>query len=685
MQDREGLEERSLQSDRLDSWKEIAAYIRRSERTVRRWERSGGLPVHRVSGPKRATVYAFKSEVDSWWADGGRELDKGSGNAFFEETRARFKPTQGQLAATAAAALAVVTILFVSSGRRGALSPDPGLTQLTFHTGSSTFVAVSRDRQLVAYSSDRGGSYLKLWVQPVSGGEARRLTHGAATDRQPDFSPDGSTIAFRSEWRGGGIYLISAAGGEPRLVSDRGYHPRYSPDGKWIAFSDGRLMIIPAGGGEPRGVAADYFLIDGPPIWTSDSKHLIFLGSPVLSGRSEGFLDWFVASLESGNTVQTGVYAMLRHQGMSPSRPLTYPSDRFGDSVIFSGKLGDATNLWQIRIPSGTWKATEPARRITFGQGKDSHPRVSSGGRLYFTAEQSITHLWKLPVDANRGKVNGPLQQVTHDASIRPGLRGARPRISPDGRKLVFCSRQRGNPDIWMREIETGRERPLTNTNWPEEQPMFSPDGLRVAYVRSNNQGGQSSAYAVEVNGGAPRLLCENCGNLMDWSPDGRHILFGTGQPQRIMLLDVETGRKSEFLAQPAKSLAQAVFSSAKPWIALLTGDDELYIVPFRDKNPPPIEQWIRLATDAENTSPPQWSPDGTLVYFLSLRDDHRCLWAQRFDPDQGKASTAAFAVQHFHGNQHYPWIGSSVSLARDSLVLTLTDITASIWATELR
>lgn len=67
--------------DRLDSWKEIAAYLRRDESTVRRWEKDG-LPVHRHRHKFRAAVFAYKSELDSWWNNGSRQastsMDDGS-------------------------------------------------------------------------------------------------------------------------------------------------------------------------------------------------------------------------------------------------------------------------------------------------------------------------------------------------------------------------------------------------------------------------------------------------------------------------------------------------------------------------------------------------------------------------------------------------------------------------------
>jgi TolB-like protein/Flp pilus assembly protein TadD len=60
---------------RLDSWKEIAAYLKHSERTVRRWQEEG-LPVHRHAHKKRAGVYAYKPELDAWWSDGHARLEE---------------------------------------------------------------------------------------------------------------------------------------------------------------------------------------------------------------------------------------------------------------------------------------------------------------------------------------------------------------------------------------------------------------------------------------------------------------------------------------------------------------------------------------------------------------------------------------------------------------------------------
>ena len=65
--------------ERLDSWKEIAAYLKRDVRTVHRWEHTEGLPVHRHPHQKRGSVFAFKAELDRWWDEGRSNVDPPAG------------------------------------------------------------------------------------------------------------------------------------------------------------------------------------------------------------------------------------------------------------------------------------------------------------------------------------------------------------------------------------------------------------------------------------------------------------------------------------------------------------------------------------------------------------------------------------------------------------------------------
>ena len=90
--------------DRLDSWKEIAAYLRRGVRTVRRWEREEGLPVHRHVHRVAGSVYAFKSEIDRW-RDGSR--------------RSAVRPTAGSRRVRSPGVRSIAVLPFVN------LSTDP--------------------------------------------------------------------------------------------------------------------------------------------------------------------------------------------------------------------------------------------------------------------------------------------------------------------------------------------------------------------------------------------------------------------------------------------------------------------------------------------------------------------------------------------------------------------------------
>jgi len=71
-------ESSEARGERLESWKKIAAYLRRDVRTVQRWEQSNGLPVHRHQRAQRAIPYAYAKELDAWWT---RQSDIAPSNA----------------------------------------------------------------------------------------------------------------------------------------------------------------------------------------------------------------------------------------------------------------------------------------------------------------------------------------------------------------------------------------------------------------------------------------------------------------------------------------------------------------------------------------------------------------------------------------------------------------------------
>jgi hypothetical protein len=84
-----GLPPPSPEEARLESWKEIAVYLRREVRTVQRWEKQEGLPVHRHTHSERASVYAYRSELETWWNNRRPRLEADEAT---EEKPARYRP-----------------------------------------------------------------------------------------------------------------------------------------------------------------------------------------------------------------------------------------------------------------------------------------------------------------------------------------------------------------------------------------------------------------------------------------------------------------------------------------------------------------------------------------------------------------------------------------------------------------
>ena len=149
----------------------------------------------------------------------------------------------------------------------------------------------------MAYASDRAGAgNLDIWRQQLATGEAVRLTSDPADESEPTFSPDGSRIAFRSERDGGGIYIVSAFGGEARLLARHGRRPRFSPDGTRIAYwvptgtvwYVGKVFTISSAGGPPAPFQPE-FASALFPIWSADGTKLLFNGVRDARELPDGF------------------------------------------------------------------------------------------------------------------------------------------------------------------------------------------------------------------------------------------------------------------------------------------------------------------------------------------------------------------------------------------------------------
>src|ERR1700752_2200551 len=211
--------------DRLDSWKEIAAYLNRDVTTVQRWEKREGMPVHRHLHDKLGSVYASRAELDEWTR--GRKLPAASENG--QDSLAQSPaalPARPEIAASTsgwktvfrlAAAIAVLAIggmLWLRKTEYFWRNPIAGARFQTVadFDGVAEAAAVSRDGHFVAFLSDRDGR-VDVWGTQAGSGEFHNLTRGSAPElvnpsvRTMGFSPDGSLVTF---W---GRQKDSASGG----------------------------------------------------------------------------------------------------------------------------------------------------------------------------------------------------------------------------------------------------------------------------------------------------------------------------------------------------------------------------------------------------------------------------------------------------------------------------------------
>jgi serine/threonine protein kinase len=382
----------------------------------------------------------------------------------------------------------MLSVLIVGVGaawwltRPKATSPakTSALRRLTSDSGLTTDPALSPDGKLLAYASDRGGEgNLDIWVQQVSGGEAIRLTRDPADDSEPVFSPDGSKIAFHSDRDGGGIYIMSALGGEARLIGRQGHRPSFSADGSQIAYMVGeqqptavaRSFVVATEGGQSRQIQPG-FLSVVDPIWSPDGRHLLFLGARNPGSALE--INWWIAPSDGGNAVNTGAFEIFRkHALYGPFFPSLWTADSSG--IVFSARSGDAVNLWQVTISPKTWQVTGEPRQLTFGAGSEVQPS-SAAGHIAFSELSEKTSVWSLPIDANAGMVLGEIGRLTETADRDIG-----PSVSTDGIKAAFTRLNGGSTTLWIKDLQNENERSLVREAGTI-YPQITPDGFKVLY-----------------------------------------------------------------------------------------------------------------------------------------------------------------------------------------------------------
>jgi Tol biopolymer transport system component/imidazolonepropionase-like amidohydrolase len=502
--------------------------------------------------------------------------------------------------------------------------------QLTTAVEECSHPSWSPNGDLIAVQSYRGGTF-HIWTMRPDGTGFKQITSGHGDDREPSFSPDGKTIAFSSDRAFKGSYDIwavdvatSALTQWTNSAADE-YEPAWSPDGKRIAFVKG--VIVPGAigasvqgktietldspGGESTTVAkaGNNSRLDAPS-WSPDGSHLAYTqffgaglfvsaarlmvdGQPIKSANDDAFP--FPAVWLSANEL---VYTANGHIVKADLASET-------DSIIpFSAAIESVRPQYRHKVYSFDSAAPRQVKGILA-------PALSPDGtRVAFTA---LNQLWTM-------KIGSKPRQITHDSFYKQS-----PAWSPDGKWLAYVSDKDGTENIYLLNLSTGEEKPLSLTdNSAQIFPAWSPDGKWIAF-----QDQTGATLIAEVATGKIRPLAPSTffPGRPGWSADGSTIAIATVKPytkrfregtSQILMVDVASGKTKFFEPAPFESVTTRtedgpVYSPNGKEMAFVM-DDLLYTMPV-DAHGLPSGPASKL--NDETTDAPTWSGDSSKLLYL--------------------------------------------------------------------
>jgi Tol biopolymer transport system component len=558
--------------NRLDSWKEIAAYLNRDVTTVQRWEKREGMPVHRHLHDKLGSVYAWRAELDVWARGRNFPATQENGDDASSPSPAA-TPARSAIStsitswtfvlpmAAGIAALAIGVILWLEKTEYFWRNPIAAarFQTVTDLDGVAQAAAVSRDGHFVAFLSDRDGQ-MDVWVTQVGSGEFHNLTRGSAPElvnpsvRTMGFSPDGSLVTFWARKQGsssGGdisIWAVPTLGGQPRPYLEGVAEFDWSHDGSRLAYHT-------PGPGDPLFVSNGSKRSEGPPIftapaglhchfplWAPDSGYIYFV-----QGALPDKLDiWRIRP--SGGTPEriTSHSGRVTHPVLLDRRTLMYlASDPDGSGPwLYSvdverripHKLSSGLDrytslaasadgrrlvvtlaspkrtLWRLRLADSLAEASATAR-ISLTTGTGFSPRLGPDYLLYVSETSTSESIWKLANGAGTELWSGVGARIFGGSAI-----------SPDGRTIAFSVRQRGRTLLYAMQADGTNARIVSDSLDLQGAPAWAPDGQSITSAAEDH--GVPHLFRIPVDGRAPTLFVQEYSVDPAWAPDGRFVVY---------------------------------------------------------------------------------------------------------------------------------------------------------------
>jgi len=510
---------------RLDSWKEIADYLKRDVRTAIRWGKARGLPVHRVPGGKRQTVFAYPHEIDAWLRSQDQETSltgsneqhqkrgDGPGTVFpkdpartsvADSVLAKISSKKRLLLGAVAGVLALVGLIAfmpVSLHRSAVLQPQ-GLAQLTDDGRPKTNLRTDGKN---FYFNELEVSREVLVSTPVAGGPIQPIVTPFTNLDLQDVSNDGQRFlvtAYDGAEPERPLWIIPARGGPGKRMGDVLCKlARWSPDNQRIACVSGTAITLLSQEGMLQQVLGPFQTTITNLIWSPDSKHLrIVRQDPDTRNLSA----WEIP-VGPGDAKVT---ASSTSWGENCCTDWAWTND--GNEFVYA--------RYENRPALHVQSAKAPVH-------EDLLP-VKIGTIASFVAGKDGTALYLLIQNANLGALLKLDFKRKVFETILPGLSAVYLSYSRDGEWMTYVNYE--DLSLWRSRADGSEALRLIGRPMEVELSSWSPDGRQIAFM-GREPGRRWKIYLVSRDGGTMQEAAssEDSQGAPTWSPDGSRLAYG--------------------------------------------------------------------------------------------------------------------------------------------------------------
>lgn len=403
-----------------------------------------------------------------------------------------------------------------------------------------------------AWNSEREDNF-DIYVALVGDSGTRRLTDDPAPDLSPQWSPEGSRIAYVRVQSAGAwhqLRVMSALGAADHAVSDfpAWYQSSWSPDGKYLASGravlpgvapeNNGIYLVPVDGGDARALTHPVSGNDYSPAFSPDGRRLAYASCQDATFKFD--CDVNVVDLdERWQSVRTP--RRLTREKARRISGITWSRD--GESVIYGAGLS-TSHLWRVSADGAA--APEPIAEAGDGAAYPSSSRSSD--RMAFSRMSSPNSVYRF----EQGRPSVVVAQSS-GGDVQPSF-------SPNGRMFAFCSSRSGTVEIWIAGADGSSPRQLTHGQGREQcSPAWSPNGGRIAFD-SVGADGTVQIWTIALDGSQARRLTrppDNC-YVPTWSRDGQWIYCSSVRNglRNIWRVRVETGAMQQLTTNGSGHIA---------------------------------------------------------------------------------------------------------------------------------